>query len=147
MSETLWAAMIAVSGALITSVIAAIVHVKVTRKVTEGAKETAITQTKVNSRLELENRRRDRIVDLISALVSMIDPAGDQPFDRRRVVSLVNRIQLRLNRNNEVEKAINGHLNNICFIVDGSQGPEKPALALLAEQGKLTDAVWAWYNS
>jgi hypothetical protein len=148
MSDTLWAAIIAVSGALITSLIAAILQVKITRRVTDRARETAVLQTKVNNRLELENTRKDKIVDLIADLVSMIDPSAEQPFDRRRVVSLVNRIQLRLNRKNDMERAINGHLNNICFIVDGSSPkPENPAITLLGEQGKLTDAVWTWYNS
>jgi hypothetical protein len=148
MSDTVWAAIIAVSGALITSLIAAILQIKITRRVTEGARETAVIQTKVNNRLELESRRKENIVDLISDLVSMIDPSADQPFNRRRVVSLVNRIQLRLNRKNDLERAINGYLNNICFIVDDSSSKlENPTITLLGEQGKLTDAVWAWYNS
>lgn len=84
MSDTIWAAIIAVSGALITSLIAAIIQVKITRKVADSTKETALFQVKSASRLELERQRKEKIVDLISDLVSMIDPSADKPLDQRK---------------------------------------------------------------
>ena len=148
MNDTIWAAIIAVSGALIASLIAAIVQIKITKKVSDNSKETAMAQVVTASRLELERKRRENIVGLISDLVATIHPERNKTLDPQKVARMLYRIQLQLNRNNEMEKVINGHLNKIGFIADGTEPTfESTGSALLREQGKLTDAVWEWFNS
>ena len=83
MSDIICAAAIAVSGALIVSFITAIIQWKITKKISDNARKTTVFQVQASKRLELENRRKETIVDLISNFVSMIDPSAHQPFNRQ----------------------------------------------------------------
>jgi hypothetical protein len=148
MSDILWASIIALSGALITSVIAAIVHIKTTKRVSDNARQTAMLKAKTTSRLDEKRQRKEHIADLIADLVSIVDPEINIDFDYRKITVLVNRIQLRLIRNNEKERNINGCLNNICFAVNEvATGSGSSRGDILNEQGKLIDTVWDWFNS
>ena len=113
MSETVAAAIISVSGAVLVAIVSIITQLFITKAVIRAERDKLLTQLHGEESSRAREKRRDRIIDAISELLAKSDPQISPGVDYGRVVSLIHRVQLLLNLDRPNEAALNTALNQI----------------------------------
>jgi hypothetical protein len=117
MPDTVAAAIISVSGAVLVAIVSVITQLFVTKSVIHAEREKLLTQLQGEESSRTKEKRRDRIIDAISELLAKSDPQIAPGVDYGRVVSLIHRVQLLLNLSRSNEFALNAALNQLVLQV------------------------------
>ena len=147
MPDTCWLAVIAVSGALVTSAISATCQWFITKRVTDNARETAMLQVGAANRLDCERVRREAVVVEVGEMLAMTDPDISKTLDFSGIATCIGTIQLRLNLSDDLEAAINGHVNLIGVTAKNILAGTAERTDLFRLQDQLVEAVAIWVNS
>ncbi len=113
MSDTVTAAMISVSGAVLVAIVSVITQLFITKSVIRADREKLLTQLRGEEISRTREKRQDRIIDAVSEILTKSDPQIGPGVDYGRTVSLIHRVQLLLNLTRPNEAALNAALNDL----------------------------------
>ena len=113
MDPTVATALITVGGMLGVAVVAGVVQWKITKTVIDSERSRVREQVKSESSARRRERRLELLLEIVSELVAVTDPQANQFINYDEVVKLIHRAQLLLNREDLVERALNGAINDL----------------------------------
>ena len=107
MSEVIIAAIIAVGGTVLVAIVSVITQLFITKSVINSEKEKINLAEKARDR----EKRKDRIIDAISELLSTSDPQSSEGVNYGKTTNLIISVQLLLDISKQDELALNDSLN------------------------------------
>ncbi|MGD1046649.1 MAG: hypothetical protein ABR936_15180 [Bacteroidota bacterium] len=113
MSEIIFVAIIGVAGSVLVAIVTVITQLFVTRAVIKSEHLKISQQLHGEELSRLREKRRDRILDGISELLTTSDPQSTNGVDYGRTTNLVLQVQLLLDLTNTDEKELNSSLNRL----------------------------------
>jgi energy-converting hydrogenase Eha subunit H len=113
MSDTVVAALITVAGMLGVVIVTALVQLSTTRQVIKSERDKTLSLIHGQAATSREERRRERILDIVSEIVASTDPEVNATIDYQRIVKLINRVQLLLDFDSHREALLNGAVNEL----------------------------------
>ena len=111
MSDTVVAAIIGVGGSVIVAVTGLITQLYITRTVIRAEREKLSEQLRVEESSRTNEKRKDRLLDAISELLTASDPQTAKGVNYGRVANLIIHIQLLLDLNIPTDRQLNAALN------------------------------------
>ena len=147
MSNTVVAAIITVCGTVFVAVVSVITQLLVTRFVVCSEQQRALKQIQLERRSSLQQARHERLTDALADLLAETDPQVNAKLSHSRVVVLIHRAQLALDRTQETEAALCDAINQLGMVlqsyipyhdepIETRMGPLKE---LLAAHAKVAD--------
>lgn len=107
MSDTVMAAIIGVTGAVVVAVTGVVTQLFVTRTVIRAERKKLTEQLLGEETSRLREKRQDRIIEAVSELLIASDPQSPSGVDYGRAVNLIIRVQLLLDSKAPADAALN----------------------------------------
>lgn len=115
MTDTVVAAWITVGGTVLVAIVSVVTQLLVTRFVIKSERQKVIQQIEAEHRAQMLEKRKDVLLESMADLLSETDPQVKAKFDFSRVVSLIHKVQLVLNHQDQEEVALNNAVNQLGF--------------------------------
>ena len=138
-------AFISVGSAVATSLIALITQLFVTNRLIRSEMYKVNHQITTQSNVSRLNEKKEKIVSLVSDLLTLTDPEINPKIDKLKIITCVHKIQLMLDNFNKNESILNDQVNQLVLIVNGWIN-DQDSISLLSLMGKITDNVKQIYN-
>jgi hypothetical protein len=119
MTDTVTAALITVGGMLGVAALSAVTQIKVTKRIINSEYRKIAAQIREESLTRVREKRIEKLHELISALLTMLDPDANKSIDLGKMTTLINKAQLLLDLGVEAEKNLNGAINEIAVFISG----------------------------
>ena len=113
MTEAVVAALIGIGGAVLVAIAGAITQVCTTKRVVEAERQRIDVQLRGEEAVRQRERREERLVAALSALLAASDPQIAPGGDYGQAVRLIHRMQLLLDLDDPLELKLNGSLNRL----------------------------------
>ncbi|HOF33917.1 MAG TPA: hypothetical protein PK624_09010 [Spirochaetota bacterium] len=138
-------AFISVGSAVATSLIALITQLFVTNRIIRSEMYKVNHQIITQSNVSRLNKKKEKIVSLVSELLTLTDPEINPKIDKLKIITCVHKIQLMLDNFNKNESILNDQVNQLVLMVNGWIN-DQDSISLLSLMGKITDNVKQIYN-
>ena len=141
MSEPLDVALVALAGVALGGLLAGWFQRINTKTLVAAEMDKLRLQLDGEAKKRLVGRKQDWLLELVPELVSAADPELHAQFDYKRVVVLIQRIELLLDPKVPTEARLNMALANLGFAVQAAVSGQRDISRLLNTQAEVTEAT------
>lgn len=144
MTDTVFAALIGVGGAVLVALVSIITQLRITKVVITAERDRIYQRIQEEELSRLREKRTDSIRIAISEMLATADPQSKRGVDYTRTVNLVSQVQLLLNYRQPSEGALNDSLNKLCIALQEYVAVE--TLPIDQKMAEMTN-VLRWHSA
>ncbi len=142
MNDIVVSALLTVGGMLGVAIVTSVVQWRVTKALIASEHTKALAQVQREAALRATRQRRALLHEVLAELLSTTDPQINERIDERRMVPLIYKAQLLLNRDESNERALIGGLDRLVVAIRRSVGeqnldPQEIEAAMLGKKEQI----------